>query len=407
MGVRPYQCPKDKTQKFEAYVNMRSKEDRKFRVQMYQKCDTEAQAKKAEKQLIRKATDAVSRHEAKGNAWRVVISFWESEANKIGGNPLTGKKISPKTIRDACNAVRTWTPEWLDKPPKEITRTHGRKLINGLKEEGLSQNFIRKVKSQINTIWDFGVMEGIVKGEKNSPVYGLVIEHKEEDKVPEILTIAQVRKLLSESERLAHPWHDVWACALLTGMRSSELYALRKESVNLADGTIRICESWDWQARIAKSTKARYWRTAPIEPKLLRPMVERLMSENPDREFLLPRLKDWEKGLQANVLRDFCEKIGIPSVRFHTLRACFATHMLASGEREDIVRKIGGWADYKTFNIYVRLAAVNEKGATDGLGRIFSDEDATDRQVAKLVSLAQNQLIERLTGLYAEGNLAA
>ena len=51
---------------------------------------------------------------------------------------------------------------------------------------------------------------------------------------------------------------------------------------------------------------------------------------------------------------------------FHTLRACFATHVLASGAEPTQVMKMGGWADFKTFQIYVRMAGVDVKGVTDG-----------------------------------------
>lgn len=38
------------------------------------------------------------------------------------------------------------------------------------------------------------------------------------------------------------------------------------------------------------------------------------------------------------------------------------------------VMKIGGWKDIKTMQIYLRLAGVDEKGATDGLRYLPSDE---------------------------------
>ena len=51
---------------------------------------------------------------------------------------------------------------------------------------------------------------------------------------------------------------------------------------------------------------------------------------------------------------------------FHTLRACFATHLLASGAEPAKVMKIGGWKDLKTFEIYIRLAGVDISGVTEG-----------------------------------------
>ena len=76
------------------------------------------------------------------------------------------------------------------------------------------------------------------------------------------------------------------------------------------------------------------------------------------------------------------KKIGIPSdVVFHTLRACFATHMLALGVDQATVMKIGGWKDIKTFQIYIRLAGIEVKGATDILQIIPKVEEIRENNV--------------------------
>lgn len=54
-------------------------------------------------------------------------------------------------------------------------------------------------------------------------------------------------------------------------------------------------------------------------------------------------------------------------VAFHTLRACFATHLLATGAGPLKVMRMGGWSDLKTFQIYLRMAGVDVKGVSDGL----------------------------------------
>ena len=52
---------------------------------------------------------------------------------------------------------------------------------------------------------------------------------------------------------------------------------------------------------------------------------------------------------------------------FHTLRATWATRMLDLGVSQTKVMAIGGWKDLDTFNICVRLAAIDVTGATDCL----------------------------------------
>ena len=77
-------------------------------------------------------------------------------------------------------------------------------------------------------------------------------------------------------------------------------------------------------------------------------------------------LGGWNCGLASNIIRGFLCRIGIKTyITFHTLRACFATHVLASGVEPTKVMKMGGWADFKTFQIYIRMAGVDVKGVTD------------------------------------------
>ena len=85
---------------------------------------------------------------------------------------------------------------------------------------------------------------------------------------------------------------------------------------------------------------------------------------------LLPAFTDWRLGMQAIILRGFCQANSLPSIKFHTLRACFATQLIASGIPATVVMKICGWKDMKTMQRYVRLAGIDESGATERLSFI-------------------------------------
>jgi integrase len=75
--------------------------------------------------------------------------------------------------------------------------------------------------------------------------------------------------------------------------------------------------------------------------------------------FVLPRFKDWNNGDQAVPLKTFLRSIKVRPIKFHALRACFATQMLASGIPSPIVMKIGGWKKSSTMDIYLRLSGVD------------------------------------------------
>jgi integrase len=63
----------------------------------------------------------------------------------------------------------------------------------------------------------------------------------------------------------------------------------------------------------------------------------------------------------------FLVGIGLPAVRFHDLRASWATVLLSKGVEPIKVMKMGGWKDMKTMMIYTRKAGVDIRGATDCL----------------------------------------
>ena len=49
-------------------------------------------------------------------------------------------------------------------------------------------------------------------------------------------------------------------------------------------------------------------------------------------DFVLPHHYAWSNGQAGKILRGFLGEVGIDKdIVFHTLRACFATHMLAQG----------------------------------------------------------------------------
>jgi len=354
---------------FMVYVNVRSKTMPHVRFQKrIRGLKSQAEAKRKEKRLIQELSLKVAHSEGYGLTWRMVIMKW---ATTVACSSYIEKAYNPSTIKDYVSMLHNWTKDWLDRPAAEITRGDGREVLNRVIENGRSKAFQKRVKNTINMIYNWAIEERAVRGIHNSPVYGLKITIKQ-DKRPEILKTDEIRKLLYEAKIQKHEWYFIWAMALMTGMRNGELYSLRWDDIDLENKTIKVERSFNFKISEYKDTKAGYWRTVPISSELNSLILE--IRQKSKSEFVLPHYDLWNDGKQARILKYFCKSISLPEIRFHTLRACFATQLIGSGVEPVKVMKICGWKDLKTLAVYLRLAGVDEKGATERLSFLPKDE---------------------------------
>ncbi len=81
----------------------------------------------------------------------------------------------------------------------------------------------------------------------------------DEDKIPDILSLEEIKKFLTAAKLLNHQCYPVWCFAILTGMRSGELYALTWDQIDLEKDLILIDRSYDSSAKSSGPTKGRYW----------------------------------------------------------------------------------------------------------------------------------------------------
>ncbi|MES2767846.1 MAG: site-specific integrase, partial [Bdellovibrionota bacterium] len=171
--------------------------------------------------------------------------------------------------------------------------------------------------------------------------------------------------LLRKAQELEWDWYPHYAIALYAGLRSGEAYALTWDKVNLEQRQILVDSSWNSRNGF-KSTKSGDDRVIEIAKPLL-PLLMELKLKAADGDFVLPRLDKWDQGEQARQLRLFLKSIGLPEIRFHDLRASWATLLLSKGVAPSKVMSMGGWKDMKTMMIYMRKAGIDIRGATSCL----------------------------------------
>jgi len=354
---------------WQVYVNVRSKTDPTVRKQKrVLDIQSERQALAEERRLIAEVAFEIAKAENKPLTWNEVIGKWEVAMR----TDKTQFQYAPTTIRDHVSNLTRWTGIWLHRPASDLNRADGRDMLREMELLGKSRNFRKNIKHTVNVVYKWAMEERLIRGVQTSPTDGLQISKNGPEKVPDILTIDEIRKLLQYAKEMENPWYPVWAMALLTGMRNGELHALTWSDVDLTTKRITVSKSFNTRMKSVKGTKAGYWRTVPISDELQALLLE-LKNTGGNRQHVLPRFWEWDKGEQARVLRMFCIGIGIRSVKFHALRACFATQLLANDIAPARVMKICGWRDLKTMQFYIRLAGVDEQGATQVLKMLPSD----------------------------------
>ncbi len=349
---------------YKVYVQCRSKIGVRIRLQkVLYDLDSLTVAKKEEKRLIKELAEKLAKIEGKGLLWSEIIYRWEVASK----NNLLRSKLNTFAILDHANRLRKYTEIWLNRNASDLTRADGRQLFNSNICEKLSLAHLNKIKGSINLVFAWGVEEGLIQANSLSargPVFGIELGKREEVLKP-ILTLEEVRKFLLEAKIRKHPWYDIWAFAVSTGMRSGELMALEWGDIDDNQGLIRVSRSYNKRIKDAKCPKNGTWRNVDISPQL-RDVISGLRISRGTDKYVLPHFSTWMNGEAALVLRLFLKSIGIEKqIDFHTLRACFATHLLSSGVEQSKVMRMGGWKDLKTFQIYLRLAGIDVKGITE------------------------------------------
>ncbi len=370
MGIR--QVEKNGKITFHVRVEMKSKADPSIRIQKEKSgLLNQKDAKKWERKLRGLAQQEIYRREQSGGLWGPLVFEWGEALNNGTG---TNRPVGLSTIENYNQILRDYTKKWWKKPAAEITRADVRELLEELViVHGKSPSARDRMRSALNGIFNWGIETRKIKGLQQSPAYGLNFSRKNDERLPEILSLAEIRKLLELAKEINHPWYPIWLVALLTGARSGELHALESCDIDWEKKLLHIHKSYNRQSKKVTHTKSGNWRSIPINSELAE-ILRELQLSCADRQFLLPRFTDWDRGSQAKVLRGFCIGVGLQPIKFHTLRACWCTTLIGANVAPAIVMAMGGWKDLETMQIYIRRAGLDVRGATDALPKIKPEE---------------------------------
>ena len=284
--------------------------------------------------------------------------FWKEVVREFLCS-FTISGMSKNTVLNYRSNLEAHTLEiWKNKRISEIVESDIFYLIQE-KMEKYSDAHKKNMLKHIRAVFKHGIKKGYIHRDPTPK-----ITFKKKEKIKNVLNEAEMKKFLSIAKLQKHPWFPIWALACTTGMRNGELYALRWRNVDLDRRILKVSEAWTRQDGF-KETKSGDDRIVEIAHNILPLMLE--LKRNKSNDFVLPRLKYWSTSGQSMILKKFLLDNGFNVIRFHDLRASWATLMLSKGVEPIKIMAMGGWKDLKTMQIYIRKSGIYINGITDSI----------------------------------------
>jgi len=236
-----------------------------------------------------------------------------------------------------------------------------RRFLLDLKSRGLSNATLARRLNCLRSFFGYCVDEGYL--DRNPAAR--VPTPKREKRQPRYLASAEVRHLLMAARRHSFQDYLVVAVLSLTGIRRSELLALRWSDIDFEALAMRV------------HGKGNKERTVPIHPKLSRDLWSLLNSRLPlhshDEPVFLTRQ---HTPISRESLKRLVDRTAAAAglekhITPHIFRHTFATRLVAGQTNLAVVRDLMGHADVATTDIYVHASDGTKRAAVSSLGGIM------------------------------------
>jgi integrase len=178
--------------------------------------------------------------------------------------------------------------------------------------------------------------------EKN-PI-SLVRQSAKREAIPGFLDLAEISALLTE---LQHPYKQMVFLAAVTGLRVSELLALKWGDINFDSLEISLNRGVVHQVIGDLKTEASR-KPLPLDPDLAQSLLgwRRMSAFNTGHDwvFASPEMRGkqpyWPENLLRRHIRPAADRCGIKKpIGWHTFRHSYATHLKANGEDVKVVQE--------------------------------------------------------------------
>jgi len=177
------------------------------------------------------------------------------------------------------------------------------------------------------------------------------------ERFPKTLSESQVEALLAAPDAdtpLGLRDRAMLEVLYATGLRVSELVALKLFEVSLNDGVVRVFGKGAKERLVPLGQEAIAW----LERYLKEARPPLLQGRNCEAVFVTRRAAGLSRQMFWNLIKRYAPMAGIDPLRIspHTLRHAFATHLINHGADLRVVQLLLGHADISTTQVYTHVA---------------------------------------------------
>jgi len=193
---------------------------------------------------------------------------------------------------------------------------------------------------------------------------------KQRQRLPVILSPGEVAQLIGAASNLYH--RTILMTLYSTGLRRAELCRLKVSDIDSKRMMVRVIQG-----------KGGIDREVPLSKKLLVALREYYRWMRPET-YLFPGTVNHsraDKPITEKVVwqavREACTRAGIKKrVSPHTIRHCFATHLLESGADLRSIQMMLGHSDLEATTVYLHLSRRHLQSAANPLDQIITTNPA-------------------------------
>ncbi len=269
------------------------------------------------------------------------LIYLKSNKNISDNTAMSYKRdLTMLSIYFTENGINDWS---------KVTSTNINSYILYLERQGKSAATVARNVSAFNTFFKYLLVKGVV----NVDTTNLVKAPKIEKKIPDILSVEEIEKLLTQpNTKNIKGIRDKALLELMyaTGVRVSELISLKISDVNLQLGYI-VCKNEKKNRVIPFGNKVKVALS-----KYLYEARKNVEENSEELLFLNCFGKQMTRQGVWKIIKSYASQAGIEKeITPHTLRHSFATHLLKSGKNIKEVQEIMGHTDIISTSIYSNI----------------------------------------------------